>query len=186
MAALIPNIGHTLLSILHKVLVIWKRSFLRLGKMFPAALRAILQLLLFCLFLYMYGLPAWEKLNQQSTIVIMTRENTKGIQAPSISIASINKATGFGWENITQQTKYMRILLCISAKTTHLLRHVWPQRHTSGTNSLMIHCSDSRISYTYSTTKMFGSQTSHMPVMEGCLHFTQTWGLDLSPGKNKS
>ena len=79
--------------------------------MFPAALRAILQMLLFCLFLYMYGLPAWEKLNQQSTIVIKTRENTKGIQAPSISIASINKATGFGWENITQQTKYENTLV---------------------------------------------------------------------------
>ena len=68
-------------------------------------------MLLFCLFFYMYGLPAWKKLKQQSTIVIKTRENTNGIQAPSITIASINKATGFGWENITQQTKHENTLV---------------------------------------------------------------------------
>ena len=57
-----------------------------------------LQVLLFGIFLYMYGLPAVEKLNKQSTIVIKTRRNTNGIEAPSITISARNRTNLLGWK----------------------------------------------------------------------------------------
>ena len=60
--------------------------------------RLILQLVLFVVFLFMYGLPALARLNKQSTIVIKTRiRNADGIQAPSFTISARGRATGMGW-----------------------------------------------------------------------------------------
>ena len=61
-------------------------------------LKMILQLLLFVVFLYMYGLPALERLNKKSTIVIKTRKNTDGIEAPSFTISARSNTTGMGWK----------------------------------------------------------------------------------------
>ena len=55
-----------------------------------------LQILLFVVFLYMYGLPALERLNKKSTIVIKTRKNTDGIEAPSFTISARRNTTGMG------------------------------------------------------------------------------------------
>ena len=48
--------------------------------------------------LYMYGIPAMDKMNKQITIVVKTRNFTNGIKAPSITIAAKSKATGTGWK----------------------------------------------------------------------------------------
>ena len=61
-------------------------------------LKLILQLLLFALFLYMYGIAALERLDKKSTIVIKTRKNTDGIQAPSFTISARSRSTGMGWK----------------------------------------------------------------------------------------
>ena len=61
-------------------------------------LKLILQLLLFAVFLYMYGIAALERLNKKSTIVIKTRMNTDGIEAPSFTISARSRSTGMGWK----------------------------------------------------------------------------------------
>ena len=63
-------------------------------------IKLILQLLLFAVFLHMYGLPALNRLNKKSTIVIRTKRNTDGIQAPSFTISVRSHATEMGWKEI--------------------------------------------------------------------------------------
>ena len=41
--------------------------------------KVIIQLMLFSLFLYMYGLPALVRMNQRATIVIKSKMDTDGI-----------------------------------------------------------------------------------------------------------
>ena len=60
--------------------------------------RILLQLVLFALYMYMYGLAALERLNKKSTIVIKTRMNTDGIEAPSFTISARSRSTGMGWK----------------------------------------------------------------------------------------
>ena len=43
-----------------------------------AGIKVILQMVLFGIFLYVYGFSALEKLNEQNTIVVKTTKNTKG------------------------------------------------------------------------------------------------------------
>ena len=66
--------------------------------MFLAGLKLILQMLLFCVFLYTYGIPSIRKLAQQNTIVIKTKKYTNGIQAPSITIAANSRGNEIGWK----------------------------------------------------------------------------------------
>ena len=73
--------------------------------MFLAGFKIILQATLFSVFIYMYGMPAMEKLEKQSTIVIKTRQNTNGIPAPSITIAIRNNITRTGWKRKANYTK---------------------------------------------------------------------------------
>ena len=50
-------------------------------------MKLILQLALFVAFFKFYSLPALARLGKKSTIVIKTRRNTSGIEAPSITIS---------------------------------------------------------------------------------------------------
>ena len=70
--------------------------------MFLAGFKVILQMLLFCVFLYMYGIPSIRKLAKQNTIVIKTRKYTNGIQAPSITVAANSRETEIGWKETAQ------------------------------------------------------------------------------------
>ena len=60
--------------------------------------KVIIQLMLFSLFLYMYGLPALVRMNQRATIVIKSKVDTDGIQAPSFTIAARDRTTGMSWK----------------------------------------------------------------------------------------
>ena len=60
-------------------------------------MKLILQLALFVAFFKFYGLPALARLGKKSTIVIKTRRNTSGIEAPSIAISARSRDTGMGW-----------------------------------------------------------------------------------------
>ena len=61
-------------------------------------IKLILQLLLFAVFLHMYGLAALDRLNKKSTIVIKTRRDTNGIQAPSFTISVRSHDTETAWK----------------------------------------------------------------------------------------
>ena len=61
-------------------------------------IKLLLQLLLFAVFLHMYGLAALNRLNKKSTIVIKTKRDTDGIQAPSFTISARSHATDMGWK----------------------------------------------------------------------------------------
>ena len=61
-------------------------------------MKLILQLALFVAFFEFYGLPALARLGRKSTIVIKTRRNTSGIEAPSITISARSRDTGMGWK----------------------------------------------------------------------------------------
>lgn len=60
--------------------------------------KVLLQLVLFGLFVYFYGIPAVKKMNQNETIVVKSRRNTQGIKAPSVTIAARNNQTNMGWK----------------------------------------------------------------------------------------
>ena len=84
--------------------------------MFLTALRMTPQVMLFGLALHMYGLPAWEKLNKQSTIVI----NTSAFHFHCI--ASINKyyKTHKTWEHFCapmQRKAFSSVQECLSSET---------------------------------------------------------------------
>ena len=50
-----------------------------------AGIKMILQMILFGIFLYVYGFSALEKLNEQNTIVVKTTKNTKGMQVSAFN-----------------------------------------------------------------------------------------------------
>ena len=62
-------------------------------------LKILLQLGLFHIFLFDYGLPSIHKFLEEKTIRIVTRKDTGGIEAPSITIAARTPSTGLGWFN---------------------------------------------------------------------------------------
>ena len=63
-----------------------------------AGIKVILQMVLFGIFLYVYGFSALEKLNEQNTIVVKTTKNTKGMQVPSITIVARSLDNRLGWK----------------------------------------------------------------------------------------
>ena len=62
-------------------------------------LKILLQLGLFIIFLFDYGLPSIYKFLEEKTIRIKLRKETGGIEAPSITIAARTPNTGLGWFN---------------------------------------------------------------------------------------
>ena len=61
--------------------------------------KILLQLGLFLVFLFDYGLPSIYKFLEEKTIRIKSRKETGGIEAPSITIAARTPNTGLGWFN---------------------------------------------------------------------------------------
>ena len=67
------------------------------------ALKTILQLVLFLVFLFDYGLPAIYKYLEEKTIRIKVKKQGEGIEAPAITIAAWNKDTSIGWLNKSKE-----------------------------------------------------------------------------------
>ena len=66
--------------------------------MLVLVVKVTLQIVLFVAFFNFYGLPAFDRLNKKSTIVIKEKQhNTEGIQTPSITISARSLKTGMGW-----------------------------------------------------------------------------------------
>ena len=67
------------------------------------ALKTILQLILFLVFLFDYGLPAIYKYLEEKTIRIKVEKQGNGIEAPAITLAAWNKDTSIGWRNKSKE-----------------------------------------------------------------------------------
>ena len=59
--------------------------------------KTILQLILLSVFIFMYGIPAFQRLIKRETIVLKSVEKRGGIEAPSITIVGYSPATFMGW-----------------------------------------------------------------------------------------
>ena len=62
-------------------------------------LKILLQLALFLVFLFDYGLPSIYKYLEKKTIRTQSRKETGGIEAPSITVAGWTPGTNVGWLN---------------------------------------------------------------------------------------
>ena len=61
-------------------------------------LRVIIQLWLLGLFLHFFGHPAVQKYQDKKVLVVTSKHETKGTQAPSVTIVVANKYTETGWK----------------------------------------------------------------------------------------
>ena len=60
--------------------------------------KTILQLILLNVFIFLYAIPAFQRLIKHETIVLKSEENRGGIEAPSITIVAYSPAGGgWGW-----------------------------------------------------------------------------------------
>ena len=60
--------------------------------------KALLQLILFSGFIFMYAFPAVERFLKHETILVKSLKRTGGIPAPSITIVAYSPATRIGWK----------------------------------------------------------------------------------------
>ena len=67
--------------------------------------KIILQLFLFTVFLFLYGLPALKRLDRKRTIVLESRKKTDGVKAPSITIVAQSPETGMGWKVTSNESR---------------------------------------------------------------------------------
>ena len=90
--------------------------------------KTFLQLILFSVFILMYGIPAFERFIKHETIVLESVENRGGIEAPSITIIAYSPATAMGWrvkpeeplDAITVNCKnFSDFEQCLDAETFH-------------------------------------------------------------------
>ena len=60
-------------------------------------MRLLFQLMLFLAFLYFFGLPAIERYQDKKVMVVTSKRNTEGIEAPVITIVAFNPENKTGW-----------------------------------------------------------------------------------------
>ena len=61
-------------------------------------LKLIIQMWLFGLFLYFFGQPALKRYQEKEVVVVTSRQNINGIQAPAVTIAVSRKGIKTGWK----------------------------------------------------------------------------------------
>ena len=69
-------------------------------------LKIFLHIGLFLIFLFDYGLPSINKYLDEKTIRIKSREETGGIEAPSITLSAMNPDIRLGWLNKSQDISH--------------------------------------------------------------------------------
>ena len=60
--------------------------------------KTFVQFALFVVFLYFFGLPAIERYHEMKVMVVTSKRDTEGIEAPAITIAALNPDTLKGWK----------------------------------------------------------------------------------------
>ena len=68
------------------------------------SLRPLLQVVLLVTFLVFFGLPAITRYQAKRVVVVLSKRDTEGIVAPTISIAAWNPETKNGWKGNTSMT----------------------------------------------------------------------------------
>ena len=76
------------------------------------ALRLIVQLLLFGMFVYIFGKPAVERYLDKKVMVVMSRRETGGTPAPALTIVVRRNDTGTGWKKEVSWGKDYVSALC--------------------------------------------------------------------------
>ena len=61
-------------------------------------LKLIIQIWLLGLFLYFFGFPALKKYQEKKVLVVTSKRNTNGTQAPALAIVVKRKETKTGWK----------------------------------------------------------------------------------------
>ena len=75
-------------------------------------LRLTVQLLLFGVFLYLFGKPAVERYLDKKVIVVTSRRERGGTPAPALTIVVRRRDTGTGWKKETVETKSFVDFIC--------------------------------------------------------------------------
>ena len=86
---------------------------------FPVhALRPLLQSVLLATFFIFFGLPAIERYQAKRVVVVVSKKDTGGIPAPTISIAAWNPQTKNGWTGNVSMTYNLIGVNCQQTKTS--------------------------------------------------------------------
>ena len=72
--------------------------------MFPHV-KSLVQFALFVVFLYFFGLPAIERYQDKKAMVVTSKRDTDGIEAPAITIAALNPDTLNRWKRNISKVK---------------------------------------------------------------------------------
>ena len=72
--------------------------------MFPLV-KTLVQIALFVIFLYFFGLPAIKRYQDKKVMVVTSKRDTEGIEAPAITIAALNPDTLSGWKGNISEVK---------------------------------------------------------------------------------
>ena len=88
---------------------------------FLAILRLIIQLWLLGLFLHFFGHPAVKRYQEQKVLVVSTRRETKGTQAPALTFVASGKDTKTGWKKKVKGWAGFVQTLCKGANTTEII-----------------------------------------------------------------
>ena len=95
----IGSVHSHLYSEVQEVKMAGKTTKLRLIVYIVPCLRPSLQLVLLVIFLHFFGVPAVSRYQRREVMVVSSRRDTGGIQAPAVTIAAKNNGEGTGWEN---------------------------------------------------------------------------------------
>ena len=74
-------------------------GWLGLKKEIPTFARFLLQLLLFCLLLHFFGVPAIEKYKENRVMVVQSRRLERRMPSPAITIEARNPKSLLGWKD---------------------------------------------------------------------------------------
>ena len=75
-------------------------------------LRLIVQILLFGMFLYLFGKPAVDRYLDKKVMVVTSRRETGGTQAPALTIVVKREDSATGWKKTVSGSKYFVESLC--------------------------------------------------------------------------
>ena len=99
--------------------------------MFSIIMRPLLQLILLSIFLMYFGMPALQRFGDEKVMVITSRRDTGGIEAPAITIASKNPDTGIGRRNANLARGYIIQTVCNFSTSQDMenciIRHTFEQ-----------------------------------------------------------
>ena len=68
--------------------------------------KTILQLVLFSLFLGLFGIPSFNQYQRKETIIVKSEVDTNGIEAPVVTLQATKN--NFGWKSVDSNTDWYK------------------------------------------------------------------------------